>query len=298
MANSPVTVIQNENFKAQPCEYGITGRAVFHKPSSIAVEVVNIGREKIIINKMEATFQDGKIETNPPQLAKLDTGSIVLRPIQLQQRGDIDYAEGINTIFYELPIQLVLIDTLGTRYPVEDLEKAITELNDYPLSPKRLADGLRNTVLPDNLAPKPSGGPTAKAEMIAKAAVAIRTAYLPITNLYEDCTVLIEDNNMEKLLARQTQFQGYVDTFWNVFESNNVYLSTEIENVIRVTVNTCVHYVRLRDRLQKLRDSKPSTIHGQESDHRMCMDIEKTERELMVLRPKVDAHFKRLIAGQ
>lgn len=151
LVNSQVKVVhvdEKNNPNAQACEYGVTVRAVFHQPSSIALEVVNIGREKIIINKMEATFRDGKIETKPPQLAKLDTGNIVLQPISLSQRGDIDYAERIETIFHELPIKLDFIDTLGTRYPVEALEKAITELKEYPLSPKRIADDLRLAVSP------------------------------------------------------------------------------------------------------------------------------------------------------
>ena len=152
VANSPVTVVHGEgknNLNTRNCEYGITARAVFHPPSSLAVEVVNIGREQIIINKMEATFQGGKTETKPPQLAKLDTGNIVLQPIRLHQRGDIEYAEGIETIFHELPTKLVFIDTLGTRYPVEELGKAITELNGHPLSAKRIADSLRHTVSPE-----------------------------------------------------------------------------------------------------------------------------------------------------
>lgn len=134
-------------------------------------------------------------------------------------------------------------------------------------------------------------------EKIVAATEAIRTAYLPIIGMYENCVFLIEENNKEKLKARQTQFQSHVNNFWNVFDANNVYLPSDIENDIKTTVNTCVHYIRLCDRLQVLADSKPQTVQGHQAHDMIRLEIEKVQNYIIALRPQVERHFKKLILG-
>jgi predicted nucleic acid-binding Zn-ribbon protein len=150
----------------------------------------------------------------------------------------------------------------------------------------------------DHLRPKPGTVVLAKQqEKTAMAASAIRTAYLKIIGSCEDCTVLIEDKNMEKLRATQQNFQNDVNQFWQTFELNKVYLPENIESDIRVIVNTCVQYVRTCDRVQTLIDSKP-TGNGQKMVDAQYLQIEKLEESINAMRPKIEAHFRRLLAGQ
>jgi hypothetical protein len=134
-------------------------------------------------------------------------------------------------------------------------------------------------------------------EKTAMAASAIRKAYLKIIGSYEDCTVLIEDKNKEKLRATQQAFQNDVNQFWQTFELNKVYLPENVENDVRVIVNTCVQYVRTCDGVQTMIDSK-STENGQKMVDAQYLQIEKLEEGINAMQPKIEAHFRRLIAGQ
>lgn len=150
----------------------------------------------------------------------------------------------------------------------------------------------------DHLKPKPGTATLAKQqEKVAMAASAIRRGYLKIIGSYKDCTVLIEDKNMEKLRARQQAFQNDANQFWETFELNKVYLPVNVEDDVRVIVNTCVQYVRTCDRVQTLIDSKP-TESGQRVVDAQYLQIEKLEDDIIAMRPKIKAHFRRLIAGQ
>jgi len=150
----------------------------------------------------------------------------------------------------------------------------------------------------DHLKPNPSTIASAKhQERAATAASAIWPCYLKIIGSYENCTVLIEDKNMEKFRARQQNFQIDVNQFWQTFELNKVYLPENVENDVRVIVNTCVQYLRTCDRVQTLIDSKP-TENGQKVVDAQYLQIEKLENDIIAMRPKIEAHFRRLIAGQ
>jgi phage FluMu protein Com len=150
----------------------------------------------------------------------------------------------------------------------------------------------------DHLRPKPGTVVLAKQqEKTAMAASAIRKAYLKIIGSYEDCTVLIEDKNKEKLRATQQAFQNDVNQFWQTFELNKVYLPENVENDVRVIVNTCVQYVRTCDGVQTMIDSK-STENGQKMVDAQYLQIEKLEEGINAMQPKIEAHFRRLIAGQ
>jgi len=102
---------------------------------------------------------------------------------------------------------------------------------------------------------------------------------------------------MEKFRARQQNFQIDVNQFWQTFELNKVYLPENVENDVRVIVNTCVQYLRTCDRVQTLIDSKP-TENGQKVVDAQYLQIEKLENDIIAMRPKIEAHFRRLIAGQ
>jgi len=150
----------------------------------------------------------------------------------------------------------------------------------------------------DHLRPNPSTGVSAKyLERAATAASAIWPCYLKIIGSYQDCALLIEDKNMEKLRARQQIFQTDVNQFWQTFELNKIYLPQDIENDVRVIVNTCDQYVRTCDRVQTLIDSKP-TEDGQKVVDAQYLKIEKLENDIIAMRPKTEAHFRRLIAGK
>ena len=150
----------------------------------------------------------------------------------------------------------------------------------------------------DDLKPIQSTAASAKQRETAATAVsAIWPYYVKIIGSYEDCTVLIEDKSMEKLRARQQNFQIDVNQFWQTFELNKVYLPVNVEDDVRVIVNTCVQYVRTCDKVQTLIDSKP-TVSGQKVVDAQYLKIEKLEDDIIVMRPKIEAHFRRLIAGQ
>jgi hypothetical protein len=117
-----------ENLKILDGGFMIKASAIFRPPDSICVEVVNHGQKKIIIRTLEATFQDGEIESKNPKLIKTDTGGLALTTFDLIQKGDIEYIDGVDRYFVKTPKSLVLVDTLGNRYPVTNFEKATLEL--------------------------------------------------------------------------------------------------------------------------------------------------------------------------
>jgi hypothetical protein len=137
----------------------------------------------------------------------------------------------------------------------------------------------------------------ARQEKIETAAKTVYTAYLDIANSYEDCTLLAEENNVEKLRTRQGQFQRFEQAFWLTFQANSVYLPLDAARDIQIIVGDCIRYARMSARVQILIDSKP-THEGQKVVESQNAEIEKLGNKILALRPIVEAHFRRLIAGQ
>jgi hypothetical protein len=134
-------------------------------------------------------------------------------------------------------------------------------------------------------------------ENIATAAITVHKAYLKILDSYENCTLLIEENNAEKLKARQAQFQKFEQAFGLTFQANSLYLPSAVANDIRTIVNDCILYARKSGRIQTLVDIK-LTEQGQKVVKTQNSEIKNLGSKIFALRAKVETHFRRLIAGQ
>jgi hypothetical protein len=142
-----------KTIKAQIEPFGIRANATFTPPSSLSVEAVNIGNQRIIIKSMEAIFEDGDTQIKPPHFTQKN-GNNVLTHFELDKKGDIQYLEGIGIMFSPIPNELVLIDTLGNRYPVEDWREACDGLRNWP---NRIKEILRETAEKYKTDMKPQG---------------------------------------------------------------------------------------------------------------------------------------------
>ena len=118
---------RHESLMRQMPYLAIKATAGVTKYSSVAIEVVNCGNAKIYLKELEATFSDGTKDRRPP--VYINSGPKYTETgFELKEYGDLKYVESAESLFNRVPSELVLIDSFGNRYPVDNVKEAMTAI--------------------------------------------------------------------------------------------------------------------------------------------------------------------------